>query len=99
MTFVMYVCLNKIWDVQEVGIITEADLLWVLVIHMGKNVVEGKKIKKKSPKRRKLDAEGIISKSVKAWEVKTFYWGAVKIKDLCAAFCIKLSLFLSSKEA
>lgn len=66
---------------------------------MGKNVVEGKKIKKKSPKRRKLDAEGIISKSVKAWEVKTFYWGAVKIKDLCAAFCIKLSLFLSSKEA
>lgn len=43
MTFVMYVCLNKIWDVQEVGIITEADLLWVLVIHMGKNVVEGKK--------------------------------------------------------
>lgn len=45
MTFVMYVCLNKIWDVQEVGIITEADLLWVLVIHMGKNVVEGKKKK------------------------------------------------------
>lgn len=96
MTFVMYVCLNKIWDVREVGIITEADLLWVLVIHMGKNVVESKK---KKPKRRKLDAEGIISKSVKAWEVKTFYWGAVKIKDLCAAFCIKLSLFLSSKEA
>lgn len=50
MTFVMYVCLNKIWDVQEVGIITEADLLWVLVIDMGKNVVEGKKIKKKAQK-------------------------------------------------
>lgn len=50
MTFVMYVCLNKIWDVQEVGIITEADLLWVLVIDMGKNVVEGKKKKKKAQK-------------------------------------------------
>lgn len=50
MTFVMYVCLNKIWDVQEVGIITEADLLWVFVIHMGKNVVEGKKKKKKAQK-------------------------------------------------
>lgn len=45
----MYV-LNKIWDVQEVGIITEADLLWVLVIHMGKNVVEGKKTKNKTQK-------------------------------------------------
>lgn len=50
MTFVMYVYLNKIWDVREVGIITEADLLWVLVIHMGKNVVESKKKTKKPPK-------------------------------------------------
>lgn len=57
MTFVMYVCLNKIWDVQEVGIITEADLLWVLVIHMGKNVVEGKK-KKKKPKKKEAGCRG-----------------------------------------
>lgn len=73
--FALHVWLNKKWDVQEEGIITEADLLWILVIHMGTDLVEGKKKGKGA-----LDAEGIISKNVKAGEVKTFYWGAVKSK-------------------